>query len=440
MENEHEVVAAPSPAAPVAASPAAVGAGPALLGALSPARVIALQRTIGNRATSAILARAPAAGPGDFGVAGGVPVSSGNVTVAKNGDKVKIKSPTVTMDGSAWLKQDRELGSTAYIGIVQNLVSSTRGAVYRHGGDPAGEITATHLTGNANKWDSVSDANDDTKPQTFAPFYWKPGTIADENNDTNPAKATHLGTPSDTPEFNMPVNDGPGRITTFKGNDNFKMGMAIKKESAIWMLTGTSWSVDWNVPVDKDLSGAGKAVETKAIQDLLKDGPDVSLTEWSLDPKAASPFEAFSTQADAMKRTPAQLLGWLFAARQHDPISYKNICLALDAKAPDLNVAVACDTTDATFGKDTLSASIKRNGALVKTEAGLSLNNGESATVKVGWTEAIGSAAGLTPGTAITVELYVGELDVKIVTVPFPFKSGGEVTPGTGKYKVSVSV
>ena len=28
----------------------------------------------------------------------------------------------VTMDGSAWLKKDRELGSTAYIGIVQNLV------------------------------------------------------------------------------------------------------------------------------------------------------------------------------------------------------------------------------------------------------------------------------------------------------------------------------
>jgi hypothetical protein len=62
-----------------------------------------------------------------------------------------------------------------------------------------------------------------------------------------------------------------------------------------------------------------------------------------------------------MKRTPAQLLRWLFAARRHDPTSY-------------------------------------------------------------------------------TVELYVGELDVKIVTVPFPFRSGGEVAPGTGKYKVSLSV
>ena len=185
------------------------------------------------------------------------------------------------MDGAAWLKQDRELGSTAYIGIVQNLVSSDarRGLPPRrrpggrdHGRAPDREREQVGR--------GLRPANDDTKPQTFAPFYWKPGTIDDENNESNPAKATHLGTPSDTPEFNMPVNDGPGRITSFKGNDNFKMGMAIKKESAIWMLTGTSWSVDWNVPVDKDLSGAGKAVETKAIQDLLKDGPDVSLTEW----------------------------------------------------------------------------------------------------------------------------------------------------------------
>ena len=35
MEHEHEVVTAPSPAAPVAATPAAVGAGPALVGAMS---------------------------------------------------------------------------------------------------------------------------------------------------------------------------------------------------------------------------------------------------------------------------------------------------------------------------------------------------------------------------------------------------------------------
>ena len=436
MEHEHE-----APAAPVVAAPAAVGAGPPLASALTPARVLALQRTIGNRATGAILARAPAAGAGDFGVSGGVPVSSGSVIASKEGeDKVNVKAPLVTLDGAAWLKKDRELGTSAYIGVVQNLVSSMRGAVYRHGGDPAGEIVAEHVSGQANKRDAVSDPNNNAQPQTFAPFYWQPGNIDDSNVEGTPAKSSRLGTPSDQPEFDMPVTSGPGRITAFKGHDTFKMGLAIKKEAAVWMLTGTTWTVDWNVPVAKDLSGAGKAIETKQIQDLLKDGPDVSLTAWTLDKNAMTPFEAFSTQADAMKRTPSQLLGWLFAAREHDPISYKNICAALDAKAPDLSVAINCETTDVTFGKDVLSAGVKRNGALVKSESGIRLNNGESHTVKVGWSEAIGSAAGLTPGTAITVELFVGQLDVKIVTVPYPFKSGGEVAPGTGKYKVTLSV
>ena len=117
-----------------------------------------LQRTIGNRATSAILARAPAAGAGDFGVTGGVPVSSGSVIASKEGaDKVNVKAPLVTLDGAAWLKKDRELGTSAYIGVVQNLVSSVRGAVYRHGGDPTGEIVAEHVAGQANKRDAVSD-------------------------------------------------------------------------------------------------------------------------------------------------------------------------------------------------------------------------------------------------------------------------------------------
>src|SRR6185369_9906157 len=148
---------------------------------------------------------------------------------------------------------------------------------------------------------------------------------------------------------------------------------------------------------------------TKAIQDLLKDGPDPNLKDWSLAPGAGSAFEGFSTVALAMQRTPQQLMGWLFAAREHDPTSYNNICAALDAKAPDLSVAIHCDTTDGYVGKDRVVASVKRNGALVRTEAGIQLNNGEDAVVKVGWADAIGSAAGLTAGTAISVELAIGD-------------------------------
>ncbi len=109
-----------------------------------------------------------------------------------------------------------------------------------------------------------------------------------------------------------------------------------------------------------------------------------------------------------MKRTPSELLNWIFAAKQFDQVSYQNICAALDAKNPNFSVDIACATTDATFGSDVLSASVKRNGALVKTEGGIRLNNGESHTVNASWADVVGSAAGLTPGMAITVELYVG--------------------------------
>ena len=78
-------------------------------------------------------------GPGDFGFKGGVPAPSGTTTAAPNGpDRVTAKAPNVVMEGEAWLKEGKELGTSAYFGVVQNLVHSDRGTVYRHGGDPAG--------------------------------------------------------------------------------------------------------------------------------------------------------------------------------------------------------------------------------------------------------------------------------------------------------------
>jgi hypothetical protein len=446
---EHELEPAVSP--PVSAPAAHATAVPLtpLLGALSPARVIALQRTVGNRAVSALLQRddaqkTPAAGPGDFGVSGGVPTGQGTSTASPNGDKVRALGPRVTLDGEAWLKEGKQLGTTAYFGVIQNLVSSTRGAQYRHGGDPNGEIVAEPRTGTANKWDAAIDPNPDAKgnqqAQTFAPFYWKPGTIEDANDEKNPAKPTKLGTPYDQPEFSMPVNNGPGRLTSFKGQDVFKMGLAVKKD-AVWMLTGNQWTVSWDIPVDASLNGAGKAVQNQKIQDLLKDGPDPTLKDWSLDPKAGSAFEAFSTQAEAMKRTPSELLNWVFAAKSYDQVSYQNICAALDAKNPTFMIDIACATTDATLGSDVLSASIKRNGALIKTEGGIRLNNGESHSMTASWSDVVGSAGGLTPGMAITVELYVGGDSAQATaTFAFPFKGSQQLKPATGDYGVTLGV
>jgi hypothetical protein len=230
-------------------------------------------------------------------------------------------------------------------------------------------------------------------------------------------------------------------VTAFKGQDVFKMGLAVKKDAAVWMLTGTQWTVSWETQVDASLNGAGKAVQTAAIQDLLKDGPDPALKDWSLAPGAGSAFEGFSTQAEAMKRTPDELLKWIFLAREHDPTSYRNICAALDAKNPNLAVNLTCASTDATIGKDIVSASVLRNGALVKTVGNINLDDGGSETVNVGWGDAIGSAAGLTPGMAIAIRLNVGAKSVEAsATFPFPFSGSKELAPGSGKYGVTLGL
>jgi len=63
-----------------------------------------------------------------------------------------------------------------------------------------------------------------------------------------------------------------------------------------------------------------------------------------------------------------------------------------------------------------------------------------SRAVTVAWADAFGSAAGLTPGTAIGVELLIGADVQGMTTMPFPFSGSAQLTPGGGKYTVSLSL
>ena len=374
MESEHAAVPQAEAAAPVAA-PVTGGAMPLGLGPVSapmtPARVLAMQRSAGNAAVTAMLQRdekekTPVTGPGDFGVSGGAPQVGGTVTAKPDGSEhVRAESPDVKYEpAKVWLQEGKTLGGSQNFGFVQNLVSSMRGGIWRRGGDPAGDITADKREGQGKAYDAVSDPNDDSKINkgVFAPFYWPPSSMNDENVAASPAETDPAA--HDQPGFSLPTKKEGGRLTEFTGTDNFKLGVAVKTPSAVHMLKAHDWSVPWAVNVDSTLNGAGKAVTSKEVQDLLKDGPDTSLgdKDWSLRPNSGDPFEGFSTQAEAMKRTPGELLNWIHKAKQYDPLSYQNICAALDAKAPGVTVGIKCDTTHVNFGKDVLSASVLRDG------------------------------------------------------------------------------
>ncbi len=164
-------VAAPV-AAPAAAGAAPRGAGPSLYaagaGPLTPGRVLAMQRSAGNQAVTAMLQRqdqekTPVAGPGDFGVSGGEPQVGGAVTAKADGDGVRAESPDVKYTpAKVWLQEGKTLGGSQNFGFVQNLVTSTRGAVYRRGGDPAGDLTSAPREGHGKADDAVSDPTDVT--------------------------------------------------------------------------------------------------------------------------------------------------------------------------------------------------------------------------------------------------------------------------------------
>ena len=149
------------------------------------------------------------------------------------------------------------------------------------------------------------------------------------------------------------------------------------------------------------MNGAGKAVESSAIKDLIKDGPDPTLKDWSLKPGAGSAFEGFSTVELAMKRTPSELLKWLFAAKTHDRCVLQEHLRGAGREGPEPHgQRSAATTTDSNFHADYVSATVKKGGSVVKTIAGIQLNNGISTSVSVSWADAFGSAASITAGTA----------------------------------------
>src|SRR4029078_6075798 len=107
---------------------------------MTPARVLALQRAAGNAAVTAMLSRqdekekTPVAGPGDFGFSGGAPQVGGKVTAKADGSGGRAESPDVKYEkGKVWLQEGKTLGGSQNFGFVQNLVTSTRGAVWRLG-------------------------------------------------------------------------------------------------------------------------------------------------------------------------------------------------------------------------------------------------------------------------------------------------------------------
>ena len=445
-----EVAPAPVSAAPVAAvgiGPAlGAGMGPAVNGLTTPAAVLALQRSAGNAAvTRALLAREETAektqvsSASDFTATGGEPKGEGVTTVGKDpGDATKAKAvaPKVTMPATVKLNKGKTLGKeTGQLGHIQNLTSSTRGGTYRKGGDPQGEVVSQYRGGRSNRRDAASDPTDDTKihPGATFPFYWPPVMI-DDNAENLP-----VDTKADTydqPEFKLPIESDGGRLTNFVGQDNFLLAAAVKTSYGVYKFNAFTWSANWDVAVDKEMNGAGQALEKGKAK--LGESPDENLSDWSLRPGSSDVWEAFATVEEAMKRTPAELLQWVGPARGHDPVSHRNIVAALTAKNPKFSATFTCTDTHDTFGRDTVHVKASAGGDTYKTDT-VKLEEGESQVLLFTLNELFGSADAIGLGSQITLEITHVDSGQE-ASATFKLTGSKVLKVGSGSYTAAVSV
>jgi hypothetical protein len=453
VEGERQPAPEPAPA-PVTAAPAvAAGFGPALgagmgppIGGLTtPAAVLALQRSAGNAAvTRALVAReeqekTKVTGAGDFTATGGEPKGEGVTTVGKDpGDATKAKAvaPKVTMPATVKLNAGKTLGETGQLGHIQNLTNSTRGGTYRKGGAPDGEVVSEYRGGRSNRRDAASDPTDDKKihPGATFPFYWPPVPI-DDNAENLP-----VGTKEDTydqPEFKLPVESDGGRLTNFVGQDDFLLAAAVKTSYGVFKFDAFTWSANWDVAVDKEMNGAGQALEKGKAK--LGQSPDETLSDWSLREGSSDIWEAFATPEEAMKRTPAELLQWVGPARSHDPVSHRNIVAALTAKNPKFSATFTCTDTHDTVGRDTVHIKASAGGDSYKTDT-VKLEEGESQVLLFTLNELFGSADAIGVGSQVTLEVTHVDSGQE-ASATFKLLTGSkDLAVGSGKYTVSLTV
>jgi hypothetical protein len=382
VESEHAGVPQPEPAAPAAApavagaAPVSLGLGPVSLGIgpsgteMTPARVLALQRTAGNAAVTGMLMRdetetkekTPVTGPGDFGVSGGAPQVGGHGDrPARRRGRARGVARRQVPAGQGLAAGGQDARGSQNFGFVQNLVTSTRGRSGAAAASRTARSRKNWRSGQGKAYDAVSDPKND-KRSTRASSRPSTGRPARSTTRTCGSPAQTDPVAHDQPGFTLEAKEDGGRLTEFVGADQFKLGVAVKKGDAStrWRRgTGRSRGTCRSTRT----STARARRPERGDQEPAQGRPDTSLgaKDWSLREGAGDVFEGFATQAEAMQRTPKELLNWIHKAKQFDPPSYANIVSALDAKAPGITVDITCDTTHVNLGKDVLSASIKRD-------------------------------------------------------------------------------
>ena len=379
MPGEHQPEVAPEPAAVMpaaapavssaAAVPAGARAGPSRL---SVAGVLALQRSVGNAAVGAMLARqgpaapaAPAAPkegpltPEEITVTGGDPKPQGGWAMSskvENG-KLYLESPEVKFDAELKVPEPpekRKIPSTT-VGFIQTVESADRKGIYTRDGTPSGTPVANKHTSVSDKRDAktnfVMDESGDLKrdasgepvqwTKALPPWYDDPSYLDEQQRETKVSTMDRTRT-----NFPLEIDHlgKKGRLAQTGGADKFQMAVSMKPGNApATSLKSMDWETPWRSTVDPAshaVSGTGHVwVHPSDVPLGDQKEPTGVANKDKID------WVAITTVADAKALGAQKCLSLLLLARQFDQESYEAMATALREMNPHLAVDVFAGET-----------------------------------------------------------------------------------------------
>jgi hypothetical protein len=343
---------------------------PAIGGRLTPATVLALQRTAGNAAVTGILARQPpppaappatGSGPkegpltaGEIQVQGGGPKPKGSWAMESkvDGDRLVLGSPLVEFDATlsvAAPATERKIPSTT-VGFIQTVKTADRQGIYTTDGTPSGQPVATKHTSASGTRDVqtnlVADpsgavqTDDSGKPVQFQkappPWYDNPGYLDDQQRSTTVSTA-------DKTKANFPLEidylGKKGKLAKTAGADRFRMAVAAKPgDAAATFLKSEDWDSPWDSTIDPATHAAGKTgalwIHPSDVPLSDQKEPTGAVNKDKID------WTAVRTVADAKALGASQCLSLLPLARQYDQESYEVMATALREMNPVLGADI----------------------------------------------------------------------------------------------------
>jgi hypothetical protein len=368
----------------------------------TPEHVLALQRTVGNRATTAVLQRTKkgAGGtpepitPNDVTLAGGgQPTVSGNVHAAliKVGPgHTRVYGPAMSVTATVELAAGVELATDLTVGYIQNMTKGDRIAVYTTDGTPAGAVVAeqhmsvmpgrrdaeAHFKQDQNKNFVVDkQGNPIVEADAGPPWYASPNVLV-----TGGAKSLEVKA-SDTPSFPVALetenaSGKKGKLAMIRGGEAFEIALAVKDgANAPINLSAATWGIDWTMTIDPALhTGTGKAGAPPQPIDKALVKPGAGLTH---DDKLVWWAPVDDAEADAMPLH--ALLRSLPTARQYDGTVYQRIVNSIHRRSNPTcwHAHVLVDEDDSYTGGDYIVVSMEGvRGA--KTKPAVECGTGEN--------------------------------------------------------------